>query len=315
MPGFTTENASSAVFSLDAEETTKPVRFVVAQGPGGSTDLIARVLAPFFAEKFNRAVVVENKPGANGLLGEQFVAQAEPDGSTILLQAASIAVNPNFYKAPYAVDDFVAISQIADVPLVVVVNPSVPVHNIKELVAQIKDRPHEFPYGSWGTGGFAHLAGELFKLEAGVESEHIPYKAVGPLVTDLIGGHVPLSFIPLSVALPHLKTGALRGLAITDKDRSALAPSIPTMVEAGLPGVQVLSWIGMFAPPGTHQDIANTYYTMLNDILKRSEVKKVFEGAGLRLIGNSPATFSQQFHFEVAKYKKLVSDANIEVAK
>ena len=292
---------------------SKPVRFIVAQGPGGTTDLIARVLAPEFAARLGRSVVVENKTGANGLVGEQFVAEAEPDGSTLLFQAASIAVNPNFYKTSYSVTDFAAISQVADVPLVAVVHPSVPVKNVTELVALLKAQGKDYPYGSWGTGGFAHLAGELFKLEAKVNIEHVPYKAVGQLVIDLIGGHIRVSFIPLSVALPHLKSGSLRGLALTDKQRSPLAPDIPTMVEAGLPTVQVLSWIGMFAPARTPQPVVNWYFAALADAIQKPIVRAAFDKAGLRVIGNSPAEFSQAFQSDISKYKKVVKDANITV--
>jgi tripartite-type tricarboxylate transporter receptor subunit TctC len=249
--------ALCAAFAIDASAQSypsKPIRLIVTYPPGGGADLMARLIAPKMAETLGQPVVVENKPGAGGQIGAAEVARAAPDGYTIMLDAANHAVNPSLYegKLPYDMrKPFQAISLLVRFPNVLVVTPSFPVKDVQELVAMAKAKPGTIAFASSGNGSAQHLAGELFRQQAGVDMTHIPYKGGGPALNDVIGGQVPVFFANMASGLPHVKGGKLRALAITGSKRSPALPEAPTMAEAGLAGYEVYEWNAIFAPAGT----------------------------------------------------------------
>jgi len=295
---------------------TKPVRMVVPFPPGGSLDIAGRLIAQKLSEAWGQSVVVENKPGAGGNIGADLVAKSPPDGYTILLGALSThAVNPSLYRTmPYdAAKDFAPITLIAVTPNVLVVNAASPVNNVKEFIAYAKANPGKLAFGSGSNGSAGHLAGELFKVETGTDAVHIPFKGGAPATQALLAGDTQFMFDNLANAMAQVKAGKLKALAVTTARRSPLAPDLPTMAEAGLPGFDISTWYGFFAPAGTPPAIVARWNADVTKILNSPDVRAKFVADGADPSPNTPEQFSQMIAAELAKYAKIVKASGAKV--
>ena len=288
---------------------SKPIHFVVPYPAGGPLDTVARLVGQKVSESVKEPVIVENKPGAGGNIGADFVAKAAPDGYTLLMGAvATHAINPTLYAGiPYdAQKDFIPVTQIASTPNVLVVNPSLPVHSVQEFIDYAKAHPGQLNFGSGSTGSAGHLAGELFKSMAGVEMTHVPYKGAAPAMTDLIGGRLQLMFDNLASSLVQIKAGKVRALAVTTAKRTELAPELPTIAESGLAGFDINTWFGLFVPAGTPPAIVQRLHGEFVKALEAPEVRSKMLALGAEPVGDTPAQFAQYIRSEAAKYAKLV---------
>ena len=294
----------------------KPVRLVVPFPPGGSLDFAGRLIAQKLTEMWGQPVVVENKPGAGGNIGADLVAKAPADGYTILLGALSThAVNPSLYaKMPYdAAKDFAPITLIAVTPNVLVVNANSPVQNVTEFIAYTKANPGKLSFGSGSNGSAGHLAGELYKVETGTDAVHIPYKGGAPATQALMAGDTQFMFDNLANAMAQVKGGKLRALAVTTAKRSALAPELPTMAEAGLPGFDISTWYGLFAPAGTPPAIVAKWNADVTRILNMPDVRARFVADGAEPAPDSPEQFAQFIAAELTKYARIVKVSGAKV--
>jgi tripartite-type tricarboxylate transporter receptor subunit TctC len=294
----------------------KPVKLVVPFPPGGSLDFAGRLIAQKLTEAWGQSVVVENKPGAGGNIGADLVAKAPPDGYTILLGALSThAVNPSLYaNMPYdAVKDFAPITLIAITPNVLVVNANSTVRNVKEFIAYTKANPGKLSFGSGSNGSAGHLAGELYKVETGTDAVHIPYKGGAPATQALLAGDTQFMFDNLANAMAQVKGGKLRALAVTTAKRSSLAPDLPTMAEAGLPGFDISTWYGLFAPAGTPPAIVAKWNAEVTKILTTPDVRARFVADGAETAPDTPEQFSQFIAAELAKYARIVKASGAKV--
>ena len=295
---------------------TKAIRFVVPFPAGGPLDISARVIGQKLTEAWGQPVIVDNRPGAGGNIGAELVAKAVPDGYTILMGAVSThAINPWLYaKMPYdPIRDFVPVSLVTQVPNVLIVHPSVPAKTVKELIALAKAQPGQLNYASGSTGSAGHLAGELFNVMAGVKTVHIPYKGAPAAVIDLLSGQVSFMFDNLASALPNIKAGRVRALAVTTLARSPLLPALPTMNEAGLKGFDVSTWFGVFAPGDTPQDIADRLNAGVVAALKAPDVRERLAAMGAEPKPGTPAQFAAFVKAELAKYEKVVKASGARV--
>ena len=291
----------------------KPVRIVVPLAPGGSTDVLARVVAAKLSELWGQSVLVDNRAGAGTMIGAELVARAVPDGYTLLMVTSAFAVNFSLQeKVPYKFSDFVALSNVGQTPNVLAVHPSVPAKSVKELIALLRARPGEMTYSSGGVGGSTHLAGELFKLLAKVDMVHVPYKGGGPAVTDLVSGQVTMTFGNLTTVLPFAKTGRLRALAVTSPRRSPLLPDMPTMHESGVPGFEAATWNGLIAPAATPKDIVAKLNADIVKVLSLPDTREKLVNNGLEPIGDSSAAFSAHISNEIARWTKVVKAAGLK---
>ena len=292
---------------------TRAIHFITPFPPGGSLDPLTRMSAQKLAEKWGQPAVVENRPGANTIIGTNAVAKAAPDGYTILVAGTPHVVNPSLFPTPYdAIVDFAPIATIAKSRQILVVNPSLPVSNLRELVALARAKPGQLNFSSSGTGNTNHLAGELFCSLAGVKMRHIPYKGAGPAITDLISGQMQLSFhVPISV-IPHIKSGRLKPLAISGKTRAPALPQVPTMAEAGLPAFEIAGWTGLFAPAGTPKEIIDKISSEMAGILTMPEIVEKLVNQGLEPFISNPEQFAALLKSDMAKFAKLIKDANIK---
>ncbi len=293
----------------------KPVRIVVPFPPGGGTDIGTRILAQKLSEVWGQSVVVENKGGAAGIVGTEFTAKAMPDGHSLMMgNIGTHAINVSLYKKlPYdPVRDFAPVSQIAGLPLFLLVHPSVPANSTADLVALLKAKPGQFDYSSSGSGGSMHVAAELFKSIAGVRIVHIPYKGGGPAVADLLAGQVKISFATVLETLQHVKSGKLRALAITSSRRSLAAPEFPTIAEAGLPGYESTSWLALFAPAGTPREIVSKVAADAARVMNSAEVRERFVAQGADPIGSTPEQLAAVLTRDIAKYAKVMKDSGTQ---
>lgn len=294
----------------------KPSRLVVPFPPGGPLDVIGRLIAQRLGDRWGQNVVVENKPGAGGNIGADFVAKAPPDGYTVVMGALSThAVNPSLYsKMPYdAQRDFAPITRVAITPNVLVVNPSLPVNSVKELIAYAKAHPGQLSFGSGSTGSAGHLAGELFKVDAGIDMVHVPYKGAAPAMQALLAGDTQLMFDNLANAMAQVKAGTLRALAVTTAERSKLAPELPTMAEAGVAGFDISTWFGLFAPAGTPTEIIGKWNADVVRILDSPEMRERLIAQGAEAAPDSPADFARFVASELAKYARIVKASGAKV--
>lgn len=310
--------AALAALSVGAQADTypsKPVRLMVPFPPGGPTDVLARIVAPRLAERLGQPVVIDNKPGASGMVGADVVARAAPDGYTLLVNASIHVINPSLYpKQPYdAIADFAAISNLADVPLVLAVNPKVPAQSVKDLVALAKSAKAPLAFASAGNGASQHLSGEAFKVAAGIDLLHVPYKGSAPALTDLIGGQVQLMFDSLPSAMPFVKSGAIRALAVTTSKRTPALPDVPTIAESGYPGFSISTWYGVWAPAGTPAAIVQKLSGEIAAIVRQPDVRAQFEKLGAEPVGNSPAEFSAFTKAELTKWAGIVKASGAKV--
>ncbi len=289
----------------------KPMRIVVAFPAGGPTDLLARVIAQKATEGLGQPVIVENRAGAGGNVGMEAVAKAPPDGGTVLLATISFVINPSLYKRTGydPVKDFAPITLLSSTPYVMLVHPSVPARSVKDLIAMAKARPGALNYASSGNGTAAHLAGELFKSAAHVNLTHIPYKGAAPALTDLLAGQVSLLFNNPLTALPHVKTGKARALAVTSAKRLTAAPEIVTLAEAGVRGVEVGSWSAMLAPAGTSPAQITRLHGEFMRVLNLPEVRARLVAEGAEPIGAGPEELSAFIKSEMVKWAKVVAES------
>ena len=290
----------------------KPVRFVVAFPPGGGTDIIARAIAQKLAERIAQQVVVDNRPGAGGNIGTDIVAKSAPDGYTMLMGSAGpLAINASLFgKMPFdPIKDLAPVTLAASTPNVLVVHPSLRAATVKELIALAKARPGEINFASSGHGTPAHLAGELFDSMAGVKMVHVPYKGAAPALADLLGGQVQLMFSTMPPALPHVKDGKLRALAVTSAKRSPAAPDLPTLDEIALPGFEANTWHGVVVPAGTPATIVARLNREIVAILHLPDVVERFSSQGAEALGSTPEEFAAYIRSETLKWAKVVRDS------
>jgi tripartite-type tricarboxylate transporter receptor subunit TctC len=291
----------------------KPVRIVVPFAPGGGVDVTARILAQRLTERVGQSFIVENRTGASGIIGTEYVVKSAPDGYTLLVGSQTTqAVVPALYKVNYdTARDFAPVTLIATSPLLIVVHPSLPVRSVKDLIALAKSRPGQLTFGA-ASGGTPHMAGELFKLVAGIDMLFVPYKGEGPAIADAMGGQISLVFSNLPVALPQARGGRLLGIAVTSPQRVSTAPDIPTVSESGLPGFEAATWFGLFAPAATPRDIVAKLNAESVSALNVPEVKDRMAGQGLFVVANTPEQFSAFLKTEIPRWAKVVKDAGVK---
>jgi tripartite-type tricarboxylate transporter receptor subunit TctC len=288
---------------------------VVAFAPGGSVDLVARLLAQKLTESWGQQVVVDNRPGAGGNVSAEIVARAAGDGYTLYLCSASLVVNPGLYaKVPYdPVKDFAPISLVAAVQNVLVAHPGLPAASVKDVIALAKARPGQIRYASTGSGTSGHLVMELFKSMAGIDLLHVPYKAVGQAQTDLISGQVELWFPTAPGALPHVKAGRMKLLAVAGAKRSPALPDVPTVAEAGVPGFDASTWYPLLAPAGTPKAVIGRVHGDTVRILGQPDVRERLTGLGIEIVGSSPGELARHIRDEIPKWAKVVRQSGARV--
>ncbi|MFI4888155.1 MAG: Bug family tripartite tricarboxylate transporter substrate binding protein [Burkholderiales bacterium] len=299
-----------------ASYPAKPIRLVVPFPAGGTTDILARAVAQKLSEAWGQQVIVDNRPGAGGNIGSDLVAKSAPDGYTLLMGTVGThAINPSLYaKMPYDhVKDFAPVILVAGVPNVLVVNPSLPVHSVQELIAYAKANPGKLNFASSGNGTSIHLSGELFKTMTGVQMTHIPYKGSAPALTDLVGGQVQLMFDNLPSSLPFIKAGRLRALAVTSGTRAAALPDLPTLAESGLAGFEASSWFGVLAPAGTPRDIVAKLNGAIATWLASPEAREKLSSQGAIAAGGTPDAFARHIAAETVKWAKVVKASGAHV--
>lgn len=292
----------------------RPVRLVVPQSPGASTDLIARVLAARLAETLAQSVVVDNRPGAGSILGTRAVIDAEPDGHTLLVVAASITINPSLHRKPPfdTVRDLAPITQLSVYPNLLVVHPSVSANSVQSLLALARRPGVSLNYGSSGTGTGTHLSAELFRHMTGVSLTHVPYKGGGPSVQALLGGEVQLAFATLPSVLPYVRSGKLRALAVTTGERSPTLPDVPTVAEAGVAGYEHRQWNGFLAPARTPRAVIDRLHREAARIVQAREVRELLAREGAEPVGNTPEAFAAMLRAETARMATVIRSAGIQ---
>src|SRR5262245_30609882 len=292
----------------------KAIRVIVPFAPGGATDITGRTVSTRMAETLKQTIIVDNRSGGGGVIGADLVAKSAPDGYTVLLATpAETAILPHMQKMPYdPLKDFAPVSLATSSPLILVVHPSLPAKSVKELVALIKARPGQLSYGSAGTGGVHHLAGELLKVTFKLDMVHVPYKGVGAVIPDLLGGHIPMTFSSMPPSMPYVVSGKLRALAVTSGKRSPVAPDVPTMIESGVPDFVATNWFAYFVPAGTPDTIVGTLNAEINRTLKREDVKEKLVAVGLDALGTTPQELGKFVREESAKFAKLIKVAGVK---
>nr|WP_060984876.1 tripartite tricarboxylate transporter substrate binding protein [uncultured Acidovorax sp.] len=311
---FTLILSEPALAQTDAAWPAKPIKWVVPFPPGGAMDVIARTLGEKAARELGQAVVVENRPGAGGNIGADYVAKQPADGYTIMITSIGMATNRALYsKLNYdPVKDFAPISLLAVVPNVLVVNAAhTSYRSVKDLIARASKDPGKLTYASAGNGTSIHLAGEVFASMTGVQMTHIPYKGSGPAVTDMLGGQVDLMFDSITSARPHIQSGKLRALAVTTARRSPALPDVPTVAEAGVPGYEVSPWFAVFARAGTPPEVIARLNKVLNDAMRQPDTLRKLEGVGAEPIGSTPLELATHLNRELDRWGKLIQQRNI----
>jgi tripartite-type tricarboxylate transporter receptor subunit TctC len=292
----------------------KPITVVIPASPGGAIDLVARVAGQKVSESLKQPIVVDNKAGATGIVGTEFIFRSPPDGHSLVLAASSHAINPSmFKKLPYdTIKGFEPVILTHSVPLVLVVNAKLPVNNVKELIEYGKKNPGKLTFASSGNGGAPHMSGELFKSMTGIDMTHIPYKGSTAAHPDLISGQTSMMFDTVAAVMQHVKSGAVKALAVTTPKRASIAPDVPTMAEAGLPGYETSTWGGILAPAGTPKDVVAKLNAEWNKALSLPDVKERINGAGIEIAGGTPAQYAAFIQSEMTKWAKVAKDAKIE---
>ena len=296
-------------------QTDRPVRIILPTAPASGIDYIVRAAQPALSAAFGQTIVVENQPGAGGILGTSAIVKAAPDGNTLGVVSNNHVIFPSVYKSvPFdPVNDITAIAVIGSTPLVLVVNPKLPARNASELIALLRADPGKYNYASSGNGTILHLAAEMFLQQAGVSARHIPYKGVGPMLNDLIGGQVEFGVVSLPSAQPHIRSGALRAIGVGADRRVAAAPDIPTMVEQGMPDYRVEGWFGAIGPKGMAPDDVQRIHGAIKRAYESDEVRAAMDRQGNTIEVSSSAEAAAFFRSEMAKYAALVEKARIEL--
>jgi tripartite-type tricarboxylate transporter receptor subunit TctC len=293
----------------------KPIRFIVPSTPGGSVDTLARTVGPRLADKWSQQVIVDNRSGAGGAIAGELVAKSPPDGYTLLVgTVASLATNVSLQKKlPYdPLRDFAPVTLIATQNLMLLVHPSLPVKSVKELTALAKKKPGSLSFSSAGNGTGGHLSGELYKMLAGIDLLHVPYKGVAPAMIDVVSGQVTMTFASILSGSQQVKSGRLRALAVTGARRSPAVAELPTMMEAGVAGYESATWYGVVAPAGTPADIVNRLSSEIVAILKSPEMSDRLSKEGADPVGNTPAEFARHIQTEIEKWRKVIRAAGIQ---
>jgi tripartite-type tricarboxylate transporter receptor subunit TctC len=301
--------------SLAQEFPGKPLRLIVPFPPGGSADILARAIGQKLSEGLGQPVVVDNRPGAGTAIGAEALAKAPADGYTLMIgTVSSHAINPALNtKLPFhPVRDFTPVSLVASIPFAMVVHPSLPVKNVREFIAYAQSRPGKIDYSSAGVGTSNHLAGELFEAMTGTHLVHIPYRGSAPALQDLIAGRVMLMFDLVLTAAPHIKSGAVRGLAVTGATRSAVLPDLPTVAESGVPGYEVSAWFGIFAPAGVPKPVVDRLNAEVVKAIASPDLRQRLVSQGADPVTSSPAEFAAYLQSEIAKWAKVVKAAGVQ---
>lgn len=306
--------ATPGAHAADAAYPAKSITIVVPASPGGAIDLVARLVGQKMTEAWGQPVVVDNRPGATGIIGTDLVAKSPPDGYMLALVASSHAINPSMVKKlPFdTIKSFEPVVLTHVVPLMLVVSPSLPVKSVKELIAYGKANPGKLSFASSGSGGAPHFSGELFKSMAGIDMVHIPYKGSTLAHPDLTSGRVSLMFDTVAAIGPQVKGGKVRPLAVTTARRSSTAPQVPTMAEAGLPGYETSTWGGVLAPAGTPRAVVDKLNAEINKALASPDVRERLQNAGIEPAGGTPAQFASFLQVEMGKWAKVAKDAGIQ---
>jgi len=292
---------------------TKPLRLIVPFAPGGGTDIVARLLAQKLTESFKQTVIVDNRAGGGGTMGAETTVRATPDGYTTIIMSGSYATNAAMYKLPYdPVNDVVPMGLIGDTAFIIALHPGVPIKNVGELVAFAKAKPGALNYGSSGTGGIAHLSGELFDMLAGTKMTHIAYKGTGPALNDLLGGQIQLIFGSAPATIPLVRANRLRAIAVTTTKRSAALPDLPTVAEAGVPGYEVVLWYGVLGPKGLPKDIVARWNAEIRKATKLPDLKERLISEGFDIDDSPPEVFQAMLKRDVAKWIKVVKEAKVK---
>ena len=305
--------AAGAAFA-QAGYPAKPVRIIVPSSAGGGTDIVARIIAPKLSERLGQQIVIDNRPGAGTMIGIELAAKSPADGYTFLVAPSTLALNSAVYKkVPYdTLRDFAPITCIVGSTSIIVVHPSLPVKTVKELIAFARARPGELNYASAGTGTYPHMTMELFNYTAGLKMVHIPYKGTAPAMIDILAGHISVMAATVLTGMPQIRAGRLRPLGITSLKRTAAAPEIPTVAEAGLPGFESLQWYGAVAPIQTPKDILARLHTELTRVLQMQEVRDRFLADGTDPVGDTPEHFGEYIRTELVKWAKVARAAGIK---
>ena len=287
---------------------TRPIRLISPFAPGGGNDIISRTLGPVLTKNLGQSIVVDNRPGANTIVAMEILARATPDGYTLVTSSSSLATNATLYtKLPYdSIKSFAPVSMVGVSPLVVAVNPALPIKTIGELIAAAKAKPGSILYPSAGTGNSTHLGGELFAVMAGVTLTHVPYKGLGPGLVELMAGRLQAIFSTAPAAIPHIKTGRLRGLAVTTAARSNLMPQLPTVAESGVPGYETGSWYGITAPAGTPRAVVSRLNKEITTVLGTPDFREQLLNAGADPMQTTPEQFAAYVQIEIAKWAKVI---------
>lgn len=293
----------------------RPIELVVPFVAGGTTDNIARLMAQRFSESWGQTVVVNNRAGGGSTIGTNAVAKAPPDGHTLLVTTIGFAINAGLQKLPYdPVGDFTPVTELASLPLVLVVHASVPATNLQEFIALAKSKPGGWDYASSGTGTSPHLAAEMFKSMAGIELVHVPFKGNAEVMNSLMGGHVKIYFALVPAVLQHIKTGALRAIAVTTEERLPYLPDVPTIAELGFPGYEISSWQGVFAPAGTPKDVVGKINGELVRMLNVPEIRRRISQEGADPVGSTPDAFATRVKNEITKWTKVIKTSGIQAS-
>lgn len=305
--------ACAALPGFAQQFPSRPVRLVVPYPPGGANDIVARLLAPSMGAQLGQNVVVDNRGGANTIIGSELVATAAPNGHTILIIAAGHAINPSLYhNLPYnTARDFAAIALVGDGAYVLVAHPSLALASSADLIALAKSKPGQIAYASSSIGNLTHLAAELFNSLAGIKMLHVPYKGGNPAMLDLLGGRVSVFFSTVAVARPHLQTGRIKGLGVTTARRSLALPDVPTIAESGLPGYAVSGWYGLVAPAATPKAAIGRLHSVVQVALRQAEIREKLLGVGIEVVDATTAQFGELITAEFAKWDKVVKPLGI----
>jgi tripartite-type tricarboxylate transporter receptor subunit TctC len=308
--------ASAATLAIAQAAPGRPIRIVVPFPPGASpNDVTARILGPKLAEQMHEQVVIDNRPGAAGTIGTDIVAKSTPDGHTLLINSTTLTIVPNAYKSlpfdPYR--DLAPITLVAAAPQLIMVNMTVPVVNLKELIAYVKAHPGQLKFSSGGNGTVPHLAGELLNHMAGLQMVHIPYKGGAPAGAAMLGGEVQMYIDTATGSLGYIKAGKVRVLGVAAKRRTALLPDVPTVAEAGLAGYEVVVWYGFFAPAKTSKALVQTLYQQFKTALEQPDVQTRFAAIGTDTVGSTPEEFTRVFHDDLRRWGKFIQEAGLQL--
>jgi tripartite-type tricarboxylate transporter receptor subunit TctC len=301
-----------AAVAAHAAFPERPITIVVPYSPGGAADAVARVVASRLSAKLNTGVIVDNKPGASGTIGAGYVAKAQPDGYTVLYEATPHSINPHlFSKMPYTPDALEPLSEVLEIPNVLIVRPQSPFKTVQDLVTQAKAHPGRVNFASGGSGTVQRMAAEMFRQKLNLDMVHVPYKSGGPAITDVMSGQVDFMFGTIAATAPLVTSGKLRALAISAPKRSSLLPNVPTVSETVIPGFEAVEWHGMFVPKGTPAPVVDKLHGALAEVLQEPEVKQRFAALGATPIGSTPAEFAAYLKQEDAKWGEVVSKGKI----